>query len=493
MAKQEEVKPNPLSLQKTDQPVFVTSDYFLEDYSEEFKTKYIQDNSQIARDLSLQIVKDCTPKTFPRQNKNIIIHVHGESSGIIIGSKLYHPALIASIIEVESSKEWPLVLDIYACEVGIGIASKEIYEANFESIYKEKLPNNCFVILNGGNKESLDELNAQEVERVIDDKDYQKAVPIRFVRKIFHNPQTIKLVYKDETGKTSFFKHSALKLEDGQKATIEIIKEWTIEGANRFKEAFIKEIDDVKEQERIRSELEDEIARLSAKLNEKEVKKLAEKTLLMEARRGKAKRVEHYLVKPFNPNCYTLKAKETPLFIAVDKGDIKTTKTLLSYYEVEVNQARDTGASPLFMATYKGHTEVAEALLKRGANPNLARSSDGCTPFLMATQKGHKEVVKLLLDRGADPNLALSSDGCTPIVMAIDKQNIEITKLLIEKVDLDKNIWQGKTIEVLIEEKIKDEDSKQKLLEAVQKRRKETLPSPKCSNPESSRHQCIVM
>ena len=50
--------------------------------------------------------------------------------------------------------------------------------------------------------------------------------------------------------KTSFFKHSALKLEDGQKATIENIRKWTIEGANKFKEAFIKEIDDLKEQER---------------------------------------------------------------------------------------------------------------------------------------------------------------------------------------------------------------------------------------------------
>ena len=126
----------------------------------------------------------------------------------------------------------------------MGISSKkkdkDEDEDEYEERYKKELPNNCFVILNGGNKESLAELNAQEVERVIDDKDYQKNAYIRFVRKIFHNPQTIKLVYKDETGKTSFFKHSALKLEDGQKATIEAIKEWTIEGANKFKEDFYK-------------------------------------------------------------------------------------------------------------------------------------------------------------------------------------------------------------------------------------------------------------
>ena len=144
------------------------------------------------------------------------------------------------------------------------------------------------------------------------------------------------------------------------------------------------------------------------------------------------------------------------------------------------------------MATEIRSLKIVEMLLKRGANPNLARSSDGCTPFLMATQKGHIGIVKILLDAGVNPNQA-RSDGCTPIMMAMQTQNIEITKLLIEKVDLDKNIWQGKTIEILIEENIKDKDSKQKLLEAVQKRRKETLPSPKCSNPESSCHQCIVM
>ena len=45
----------------------------------------------------------------------------------------------------------------------------------------------------------------QEVERVIDEKDYQKNAYIRFIRKIFHDPQTIKLVYKDETGKNIIF------------------------------------------------------------------------------------------------------------------------------------------------------------------------------------------------------------------------------------------------------------------------------------------------
>ena len=228
MAKQEEVKPDHLSLQKSDQPVLVTGDKILEKYySEEFKTKYSQDNSQIARDLSLQIEKNCTLETFPKQNRNIIIHVHGINGEIGIdgssNSKSYHPTFIASQIQVQSSKEWPLVLDIYACEIGIGISSEK-KDKIYEERYKKDLPNNCFVILNGGNKESLRELNVQEVERVTDEEDYQKDVPIRYIRKIFHNPQTIKLVYKDETGKTSFFKHSALKLEDGQKATIEIIR-----------------------------------------------------------------------------------------------------------------------------------------------------------------------------------------------------------------------------------------------------------------------------
>ena len=93
--------------------------------------------------------------------------------------------------------------------------------------------------------------------------------------------------------------------------------------------------------------------------------------------------------------------------------------------------------------------------------------------FFMATQKGHIEIVKMLLDAGVNPNQARSSDGCTPIAMAMQQQNIEVTKLLIETVDLDKNKWRGKTIEVLIEEKITNESNKQELLTAVRKRREE--------------------
>ena len=445
MAKQEEVKPDHLSLQKTDQPVLVTGDEILEKYySEEFKTKYSQDDSQITRNLSLQIEKNCTLETFPKQNRNIIIHVHGEKGEITIDRKLYHPTFIASQIQAESSKEWPLVLDIYACRIGRSIASEK-KDKKYEDKYRKELPNNCLVILNGGNKKSITELNTQEVERVIDKKDYQKNVYIRFVRKIFHNPQTIKLVYKNEKGKTSFFKHSALKLEDGQKATIENIKKWTIEGANKFKEDFLKEIDDLKEQERIKLELEDEIARLTAELDDAKVIELAEKTLLIEAHRGKAERVEHYLTEDFNLNYYTVKEKLTPLYIAVENG----------------------------------HIEVVRVLLKNGANPNLARSIEGCTPLIMATYNGDIGLVKLLLKNGADPNQTSTVIEYNPAMVAILKQDIEITKLLIEKTDLDKNIWKSKTIEVLIEEKITNESSKQELLEAVQKRREEQNKSKK--------------
>ena len=65
-------------------------------------------------------------KPFPKLNRNIIIHVHGTNGEIKIGGELYYPALIASeTIEVQSSKEWPLVLDIYACEIGTGISSEK--------------------------------------------------------------------------------------------------------------------------------------------------------------------------------------------------------------------------------------------------------------------------------------------------------------------------------------------------------------------------------
>ena len=109
------------------------------------------------------------------------------------------------------------------------------------------------------------------------------------------------------------------------------------------------------------------------------------------------------------------------------------------------------GASPLFVATEIRSLKIVEMLLERGANPNLARS-DGCTPLYMATQEGKKEIVKMLLDAGVDPNIACTDNECTPIMVAIFLEDIEITKLLIEKVDLDKNIFKGNSVEKLIEE-----------------------------------------
>ena len=83
MAKQEAVKSNSLSLQKTDQPILVTSDRFLKKYySEDFETKYSQDDGWDAKALYLKIQTNCTLETLPLQSRNIIINVHGKDGKI---------------------------------------------------------------------------------------------------------------------------------------------------------------------------------------------------------------------------------------------------------------------------------------------------------------------------------------------------------------------------------------------------------------------------
>jgi ankyrin repeat protein len=68
----------------------------------------------------------------------------------------------------------------------------------------------------------------------------------------------------------------------------------------------------------------------------------------------------------------------------------------LIFAKAEVNAKNDDGEeTPLHIAVYKGNVEAIELLLKNGANPN-ARMTDGTRPMDIAEKKEKSEVRKLM-------------------------------------------------------------------------------------------------
>jgi hypothetical protein len=110
---------------------------------------------------------------------------------------------------------------------------------------------------------------------------------------------------------------------------------------------------------------------------------------------------------------------------------------------VDVNKARDTGATPLFMASYNGHCDIVDLLLRGGADVNKA-NNDSATPLFMASQNGHCDVVDALLRGGADVNKAVE-DGATPLHIASQNGRTPCVEALVRaRADLTLT-WCGQT------------------------------------------------
>ena len=107
-------------------------------------------------------------------------------------------------------------------------------------------------------------------------------------------------------------------------------------------------------------------------------------------------------------------------------------KLLLRHDGIDVNRAREDGATPLYMACCKGHRAVVELLLQHdGIGVNQAMYG-GATPLYIACCEGHSAVVKLLLrhDGIGDVNRACE-DGATPLISASYSGHWRIVKLLL--------------------------------------------------------------
>ena len=116
----------------------------------------------------------------------------------------------------------------------------------------------------------------------------------------------------------------------------------------------------------------------------------------------------------------------TPLILAVKKGDLTEIESLLSR-GADINLAMWAGHTPLITAIRQDKPEIAKLLIQKGADVN---HSDIYlkTPLMYALDMEYDDLVQMLIAAGADVN-ARHQDGRTPLMFS---QSIENTEILLE-------------------------------------------------------------
>ena len=127
---------------------------------------------------------------------------------------------------------------------------------------------------------------------------------------------------------------------------------------------------------------------------------------------------------------------KTPLFVAVEAGNIKELKQLIES-GADVNSTLADGTTALMVAAEKGHDKVVVELVKSGADVNTRRP-DTFSAFLIACFLGQEKVVKALVENGADVNgsyIIPSEAGVvannTGLTIAAHQHRLSVCELLL--------------------------------------------------------------
>lgn len=120
---------------------------------------------------------------------------------------------------------------------------------------------------------------------------------------------------------------------------------------------------------------------------------------------------------------------ESPLSIAVTRGDKTTVSLLLEQEKINVEVENAKHQTPLWIAVYRGHTAIAEQLLRKGAF--AGKSPHGEESLLnLAVSRGNSSLTSLVLERGADVEERSRSNE-SPLFQAICRGDTAIVSLLL--------------------------------------------------------------
>lgn len=133
------------------------------------------------------------------------------------------------------------------------------------------------------------------------------------------------------------------------------------------------------------------------------------------------------VLRGFDPNTLDPN-KQHGLFLALRAGSLKAAKILIEIPQTDVNIANASGETPLMMAVLKGQIELTAALLAKDADVNKT----GWTPLHYAATTGNNALIRMLLEKYAYID-AESPNGSTPLMLAAMYGTPSAVKLLLEE------------------------------------------------------------
>lgn len=93
------------------------------------------------------------------------------------------------------------------------------------------------------------------------------------------------------------------------------------------------------------------------------------------------------------------------------------------------NTADTTGYTPLYYAIENGNVYITKELLKHGANPDLP--ADDIFPLIQAVMYQDTAITYLLLDNGASPDIVDDFFQVTPLMMSVSMNDYSISEILL--------------------------------------------------------------
>ena len=120
--------------------------------------------------------------------------------------------------------------------------------------------------------------------------------------------------------------------------------------------------------------------------------------------------------------------KITPLFIAVENGNVEIARMLLEF-GAKINQRDSERQTPLMRLDDDANTEMVELLLQYGAKID-AEDKEGNTALILAAEYGNAEVVAALLKGNPEVNVA-NEDGQNALMNAASNDDLEVVRLLL--------------------------------------------------------------